>query len=261
MTNRKVVEDAVGQSSVIIHLAANTNAFKSFSHPLSTIRSNFLGTCTLLEAVKKNEVDKFIYLSSSEVYGNHQKEIEMNENHPLIPLSPYAVSKLASDRLAYSLYLTNNLPVVILRPFNVYGPFQHPEKMIPKFVTLLMRNKKITLNNGGFQTRDWIYVDDLTEAILKVVRTPIDKIRGEIFNVGTGKAASVKQVADIILKNLGRDESLIRIAPGLQPGTIGNIGISSRAREKLNWVPKVNLEEGIQMTVDWYKENEKWWSR
>lgn len=259
ITNRRVTEEAVKQSSIVIHLAANTNAPHSLTDAVSTIKTNTLGTAILLEAIDKFPVERYIQASSSEIYGNLQEGITMDENHPCVPISPYAVSKLAADRLTYSFFITKKLPVVILRPFNTYGAFQHPEKMIPRFITQLLQNDPITLNNGGNQLRDWVYIDDHVSAIQAVLNAPIGKVKGEIFNIGTGKAISVKEVAENIIRALNKDRSYIKIAPSNQPETQGNVGISKKAEKVLGWKAKISLKEGIKKTVEWYKANRKWW--
>src|SRR6266568_3559214 len=165
VTDKKVVEQVVKKSSIIIHLAAETNASQSVAEPQLSMVTNVMGTTMLLDAAQKYGVERFIFISSSEVYGDQQDKIPMDEHHPLVPITPYAVSKLAGDRLAYSFFLTKKMPVVILRLFNAYGPRQHTEKMMPLFITRLLKNLPITLYHGGLQKRDWVYVDDHVRAI------------------------------------------------------------------------------------------------
>lgn len=261
VANKKSVREAMKDISVVIHLAASTHTVSSFKDPANFIKANVIGTSQLLDAASKNSIDKFIYISSSEVYGDRKKGKTMNEDHPLVPVSPYAVTKLAADRLAYSYFLTKKLPIVILRPFNTYGPYQHTEKMIPLFITRLLKNMPIHLHNGGKQTRDWVFVEDHVSAIESVINTKIDKIKGEIFNIGTGESASTREVAELILAALKKNKDLLFVEKSSQPGTMGNVGISRKAQKVLKWKSKVSLEEGIKKTVEWYKKNRSWWDK
>lgn len=254
------VEHAVKNASIVIHLAADTNAYLSLSHASQFIHTNVYGTTVLLETLEKHSVDRVILLSSSEVYGNKIGRMPMDENHVLHPVTPYAASKLAAEFVTLSFYLTKKIPAVIFRAFNAYGPYQYPEKMIPLFITHLLQNLPITLSNGGKPKRDWIYVDDIARAIELALQMPIEKIQGEVFNLGTGKATSVATVADLILKTIGKNQSLIKIAPSSRPETMGNVGVSKKVERVIGWRHEVSLVEGISRTVDWYKSNELWWN-
>lgn len=261
ITKRRVVEDCIKQSTMVLHLAADTHAGRSLTRALPTVMTNVIGTTILLESIEKFPVERFILFSSSEVYGNQVPGMPMNETHSLNPVSPYAASKLAADRLAYSFYLTKTLPVTILRPFNAYGPYQHPEKMIPLFITRLIKDQPIFLNHGGKQSRDWVYVKDHARAVELVMKAAPAKVKGEIFNIGTGEATTIREIAEIILNVLKKDTSYLRIASSSLPETMGNIGISDKARKVLSWKPSVSLEAGIQKTVHWYQKNRRWWDR
>lgn len=259
VVNRRAVERAVRNSSHVVHMAAYTHTVKSLKNAVPTVFTNIVGTAVVLEAIRKYPVERFVLLSSSEVYGNKRENMRMDEEHPLDPVSPYAASKLGADRLASSFFRTKDSPVVILRLFNAYGPYQHPEKMIPHFITRLLRNMSITLNHGGKQTRDWVYVDDHVDAIEYVLNAPLEKVKGQVFNIGTGKATTVADIASLLLKNLGKDSSLLKIAGNSLPETMGNVGVSEKARKVLGWKAKTPLDMGIARTVDWYKRNKKWW--
>lgn len=261
VASKKAVHEAMREASVVVHLAADTHTASSLKKQAQFIKSNVIGTSRLLEASSKYDIEHFIYISSSEVYGNQKEGIEMNEEHPLVPVSPYAVTKLAADRLVYSYYLTQQLPVVILRPFNTYGPYQYIEKMIPLFITRLMRNLPIILHHGGRQTRDWLFVDDHVSAIERALNVPLGMTKGEIFNIGTGKNTSTKEVAFLILDMLNKNKKLIRIEESSLPGTMGNVGISKKATKVLGWKHLMSIEDGIERTVKWYKKNRKWWDR
>ncbi len=261
VTKKRDVNDAIKNVTSVVHMAADTHASRSLKNALPIVRTNVIGTTILLEAVEKHEVERFILLSSSEVYGDQIKGVPMDEKHPLNPVTPYAASKLASDRIAYSFFLAKKLPVVIIRPFNAYGPYQHLEKMIPLFITRLLRGLPITLNHGGKPKRDWVYVDDHGRAIETLLKEPNEKVLGEIFNIGTGKATSIKDIAQLILKALGMNSSYLKIKHNSLPETAENVGISKKAKKILGWTPKISLEEGIQKTVQWYKNNRLWWEK
>lgn len=259
---KRSIRQAVHESSIIIHMAAATHAGKSISQALSTITTNVIGTTMLLEAAEKYPVDRIIIYSSSEVYGNQIEGIPMDEDHPLTPVTPYAASKVATDRIAHSFFLSKKLPIVIVRPFNAYGPRQHPEKMIPLFITKLLRDKPIFLNHGGKQKRDWVHIEDHARAVETIIKAPIEKVSGSVFNIGTGKATSVAEVARLILKVLKKNEKkYLQISQSALPETSGNVGISKRLKKTLGWESKKSLEEGIKETVEWYKDNESWWSK
>ncbi len=257
--NKNIVLSVLKNTSMVIHLAANTHTARSLKDPLSFVKTNVLGTTQLLDVASKYPIQKFIYISSSEVYGDRKEKTPMDENHPLNPVTPYAVTKLAADRMAYSYYLTKKLPIVILRPFNTYGSYQHTEKMIPLFITRLLKNEPITLHHGGLQKRDWVFVEDHVRAIFLALITPIEKINGEIFNIGTGKATSTKTVAELIAKALNKNKNLVQVEKTSLPGTMSNVGVSKKAEKILGWKNEVSLEEGIAKTALWYKKNPDWW--
>jgi dTDP-glucose 4,6-dehydratase len=185
----------------------------------------------------------------------------MTEEHPLFPQSPYAGAKVGADRLAYSYYVTFQLPIIILRPFNNYGPHQYPEKLIPLLITNALEDKPMPIYGDGTFTRDWLYVEDLCKAVDKVIHTDIDKLRGEVINVGTGREASVNTIARFILERLGKKESLIKFVED-RPGHVKKlISSTSKAKVLLNWSAAVNFDDGIEKTIDWYVENEDWWRK
>ncbi len=258
VTRKKIMENLIKRSNVIVHMAADTNVARSVKHATSTIFNNVIGTSVLLEAVVKYQIEKFIYLSSSEVYGDKKKQA-MDENHPLLPVTPYAASKLAADRIAYSFFLSKKIPVIILRLFNAYGPYQDTEKMIPKFIIRLLQNQTIFLNHAGNQKRDWVYIEDITRALEMVINAENSKVVGEVFNIGTEESTSVKSVAQLIIKTLRKDNSLIKIIHSSHPGTMENIGISEKIKNVLGWEPQVNLEEGLGKTIKWYMKYNAWW--
>src|SRR5256884_9110766 len=197
-----LVRDIVGEVDVIVNAAAESHVEKSIEEGAREfVTTNVEGTQILLDAIREAPVERFILFSSSEVYGTAESA-PMDEEHPINPRSPYAATKAGADRLAYSYFVTYGLPVVIVRPFNNYGPRQHPEKVIPRFVTQALRDRPLTIHGDGHASRDWLYVDDDAEAIEAIIAADLDSIAGEVINVATGIDLSVSQIADAVLAAL-----------------------------------------------------------
>jgi dTDP-glucose 4,6-dehydratase len=183
----------------------------------------------------------------------------MDEDHPLNPRSPYAATKAGADRLAYSYFVTYGLPIVIVRPFNNYGPRQHPEKVVPRFITQALADEPLTIHGDGRATRDWLYVDDDAEAIEAVIEADLHRIAGQVINVATGRDISISQVADVVLEAVGRPASLKTHLPE-RPGQVDrHIGSTEKSRALLDWSARTPFEEGLERTVAWYRDNEAWW--
>src|SRR6266542_4004655 len=204
----ELVSGLVAEVDVIVNAAAESHVEKSIEEGASEfVTTNVEGTQVLLDAIRHTPVERFIQISSSEVYGTAEYA-PMDEEHPLNPRSPYAATKAGADRLAYSYFVTYGLPIVIVRPFNNYGPRQHPEKLIPRFVTQALADEPLTVHGDGHATRDWLYVDDDAEAIEAVIATDIDTLAGEVINVATGIDISVGEIADYVLEALGKPHDL-----------------------------------------------------
>src|ERR671929_1998697 len=203
-----LVRDVVSEVDVIVNAAAESHVEKSIEEGGSEfVTTNVEGTQILLDAIRRSPVERFILISSSEVYGTAERA-PMDEEHPLNPRSPYAATKAGADRLAYSYCATYGLPVVIVRPFNNYGPRQHPEKVIPHFITQALADEPLTIHGDGRASRDWLYVDDDAEAIEALIACDLDSVAGEVLNVATGVDISVDEVADLVLELLGQPASL-----------------------------------------------------
>ena len=191
---------------MIVNAAAESHVEKSIEEGASEfVTTNVEGTQILLDAIRRTPVERFILISSSEVYGTAETD-PMDERHPLEPRSPYAATKAGGDRLAYSYFVTYGLPVVIVRPFNNYGPRQHPEKVVPRFITQALSGAPLTIHGDGHASRDWLYVDDHAEAIEALIEAPIDDLAGEVVNVATGVDISVAEIADLVLDGGRRHE-------------------------------------------------------
>jgi dTDP-glucose 4,6-dehydratase len=183
----------------------------------------------------------------------------MDEQHPLNPRSPYAATKAAADRLAYSYWVTYGLPVMIVRPFNNYGPRQHPEKVVPRFITQALSDEPLTIHGDGHASRDWLYVFDDAEAIVAAVDVPLDEVAGEVVNVATGVDIAVGDLADAVLDALGKPHDLRRHVEE-RPGQVDrHIGSTEKAARLLGWRARTSFESGLERTVAWYSDNEAWW--
>jgi dTDP-glucose 4,6-dehydratase len=254
-----LVREVVANVDAIVNAAAESHVEKSIRDGGSQfVRTNVEGTQILLDAIRETPVERFILISSSEVYGTAVSD-PMDESHPLNPRSPYAGTKAGADRLAYSYFVTYELPIVIVRPFNNYGPRQHPEKVIPRFITQALQDQPLTVHGDGHATRDWLYVDDDAEAIEAVIEAPLDSIAGEVLNLATGVDISINDIADKVLDTLGKPRSLKEHVPE-RPGQVDrHIGSTEKARALTGWHARTPFDEGLARTVAWYRENEAWW--
>jgi dTDP-glucose 4,6-dehydratase len=256
----ELVKKVVAETDVIVNAAAESHVEKSIEEGASEfVTTNVEGTQILLDAMRQTPVERFILISSSEVYGTAESD-PMDEEHPLNPRSPYAATKAGADRLAYSYWTTYELPIVILRPFNNYGPRQHPEKVLPRFVTAALADQPLTVHGDGHASRDWLHVDDTAEAIEAVIAADIDSIAGEAINVATGVDISVERIADLVLDCLGKPASLKTHVPERMGQVDRHIGSTDKAKRLLGWESRVDFaEQGLEQTVQWYRENEAWW--
>jgi dTDP-glucose 4,6-dehydratase len=255
----ELVREVVAEVDVIVNAAAESHVEKSIAEGASEfVRTNVEGTQILLDAIRETPVERFILVSSSEVYGTAEYD-PMDEEHPLNPRSPYAATKAGADRLAYSYFVTYGLPITIVRPFNNYGPFQHPEKLVPRFITQALDDEPLTIHGDGHASRDWIYVEDDAEGIEALIEADVDKVAGEVINLATGRDVSVVEVADLVLDALGKPSSLKRHVDE-RPGQVDrHIGATEKAERLLGWRARTSFEEGLERTVAWYRDNEAWW--
>jgi dTDP-glucose 4,6-dehydratase len=254
-----LVRELVEGVDVIVNAAAESHVEKSIEHGASEfVTTNVEGTQILLDAIRVTPVERFILISSSEVYGTAETA-PMDEEHPLMPRSPYAATKAGADRLAYSYWTTYDLPIVIVRPFNNYGPRQHPEKVVPRFITQALADEPLTVHGDGHASRDWLYVTDDAEAIERVIETPIELLAGEVLNVATGVDISINDIAAMVLEQLGKPAELRAHVPE-RPGQVDrHIGSTDKAERLLGWTARTSFEDGLDRTVSWYRDNEAWW--
>jgi dTDP-glucose 4,6-dehydratase len=254
-----LVREVVAEVDVIVNAAAESHVEKSIAEGAREfVTTNVEGTQILLDAVRDAPVDRFILFSSSEVYGTAERD-PMDEVHPLNPRSPYAATKAGADRLAYSYFVTYGLPIVIVRPFNNYGPRQHPEKVVPRFITQALQDRALTIHGDGHASRDWLYVDDDAEAIEAVIAAPLEDVAGEVLNVATGIDISVTDIADAVLDALGKPSTLKEFVTE-RPGQVDrHIGSTEKMERLTGWRARTSFAEGLERTIAWYRENEAWW--
>jgi dTDP-glucose 4,6-dehydratase len=255
----RLVHDVVREVDVIVNAAAESHVEKSIEDGASEfVTTNVEGTQILLDAIRGAPVERFILISSSEVYGTAERA-PMDEEHPLNPRSPYAATKAGADRLAYSYFVTYGLPIVIVRPFNNYGPRQHPEKVIPRFITQALADEPLTIHGDGHASRDWLYVDDDAEAIEAIIETDLERVAGEVLNVATGVDIRVAEIAALVLAALGKPASLTTHVAE-RPGQVDrHIGSTDKILRLCGWRARTAFEDGLERTAAWYRDNEAWW--
>jgi dTDP-glucose 4,6-dehydratase len=258
--NPDLVTSLVQRSDYIVHFAAETHVTRSIYDNRLFFETDVLGTQTVAHAVLKSgkQVKRLIHVSTSEVYGTANEPL-MDEDHPLNPMSPYASAKCGADRLVYSYWATYRIPAVIVRPFNNYGPRQHLEKVVPRFVTGVLLDQPITIHGDGSAARDFVHAEDTCAALDLVMHAPDDMVTGEVFNVASGVDRSILSIAhDIIDKMKGRPESITSI--GNRPGqVVRHSGDAKKIRERLGWAPRFNWDAGLQHTIDWFTNNRSSW--
>lgn len=244
------------QFDFVIHFAAESHVDRSISNPASFVETNVLGTQVLLEAAKNNDVQKFVHVSTDEVYGELDFDFTtfFTEYTPLQPNSPYSASKASSDLLVRAYHETYGLPVIITRCSNNYGPYQFPEKLIPLAISRALNDEKVPLYGDGKNIRDWLHVEDHCSAIDLVMH---EGIIGEVYNIGGHNEKTNLEIVQTIIKALGKTEDLIEFTKD-RLGHDKRYAIDATKLKELGWTPKYTFETGIQDTVKWYLENEEW---
>ena len=238
----------------IVHFAAESHVDRSITMASEFVRTNLLGTQNLLECARHHQIEKFIHISTDEVYGSTITG-SFTENNILSPSSPYSASKAGSDLLALSYFTTYKMPVIITRCTNNYGPCQHPEKLIPLFVTNLLEGRKVPVYGTGQNVRDWIHVSDHCQAVEFLLKKGNF---GEIYNIGGGNEMTNIEITEKILAFLKKDESLIEYVTD-RPGHDFRYSLDCSKLSKMGWSPRYSFEEGLKDTVEWYIRNEWWW--
>ncbi|MDW7776890.1 MAG: dTDP-glucose 4,6-dehydratase [Methanosarcinales archaeon] len=250
-----VVDELMEQVDQVVHFAAESHVDRSIEDSSIFVTTNVLGTFVLLDSALKHGINKFIHVSTDEVYGS-TVEGSFNENSILIPSSPYSSSKAGSDLLAQSYFITHTLPVIITRCTNNFGPYQYPEKLIPLFITNLLEEKKVPVYGTGQNVRDWIYVMDHCKGIDFILH---NGTAGEIYNIGGGNELSNIEITKRILDKLGKDESMIEYVED-RLGHDFRYSLDCSKLRALGWAPEFNFDDAIEHTVDWYVKNTWWWN-
>lgn len=260
IVDSKIVEQAMQGVDVVVNFAAESHVDRSILGPEEFVRTNVLGTYTLLEAARKNGVKRFHHVSTDEVYGSlplDSKE-KFTELTKYDPSSPYSASKAGSDHLVLAYYKTYGLPVTISNCSNNYGPFQFPEKLIPLAITNLLENKKVSVYGDGLNVRDWIHVKEHCAGIDLILQK--GKI-GEIYLLGVSGERTNIDVVKMILKILGKNESQIEFVKNRLGHDLRYAIDSGKAEKQLGFKKSYDFEKGLAETVKWYKDNESWWKK
>ena len=251
----KTAGPLVEAADYVVHFAAETHVDRSIMAAGDFIKTDVEGSFVLLEAARRNpKLLRFIQISTDEVYGSVPEGSSV-ETDELRPRNPYAASKAGADRLAYSYWATHEVPVIVTRASNNYGPYQFPEKILPLFVTNLVDNIPVPLYGDGGNVRDWLHVLDHCRALDLLMRTATN---GEVYNIGGGNEVKNVDLTHAILKLAGKGPELIqRVAD--RKGHDRRYSLSSAKLRKMGWTPQVNFEQGLRDTVAWYQQNEWWW--
>ncbi len=254
--DRETVIPLFERANMVVHLAAETHVDRSIMDAGEFVLTDVYGSFILFEALRKADVSLFLHVSTDEVYGSRESGF-FSEKDPLNPSSPYAASKAGADRLAYSYVVTYGLPITILRPSNNYGPFQYPEKFIPLFATHALENLPLPLYGKGHNVRDWLFVEDHCRAMDLVLRR--GRI-GEVYNVGAQAEVPNLQVAERIVDILEKPRELITFVRD-RLGHDLRYALDCSKIHALGWRPLQTFEQGLELTVAWYKSHEDWWRR
>ncbi|EJR56505.1 dTDP-glucose 4,6-dehydratase [Bacillus cereus VD107] len=256
--NGEMLEHVIHEfdAQVIVNFAAESHVDRSIEHPIPFYDTNVIGTVTLLELVKKYPHIKLVQVSTDEVYGSLGKTGKFTEETPLAPNSPYSSSKASADMIALSYYKTYQLPVIVTRCSNNYGPYQYPEKLIPLMVTNALEGKKLPLYGDGLNVRDWLHVMDHCSAI----DTVLHKGRvGEVYNIGGNNEKTNVDVVEQIIELLGKTKKDIEFVTD-RLGHDRRYAIEAqKMKNEFDWEPKYTFEQGLKETVEWYENNTEWW--
>lgn len=251
----RLLLDLLPGHDAVVHFAAESHVDRSVESAVAFVRTNLTGTQTVLDACLKTRIPRVVHISTDEVYGTIAQG-SWNENCSLLPNSPYAATKAGSDLLARSYWRTHGLNVSITRCSNNYGPHQHPEKLIPLFVTNLLEGQRLPLYGDGHNVREWLYVDDHCRAVQLVLE---HGRAGEVYNVGGGNELTNLDLTEKLLRLCGADHSSIRHVADRKGHDLRYSLDDSKIREELGYAPRVPFDEGLAATIGWYRDNPEWW--
>lgn len=258
--DEKLAGNLTRNTDAVFHLAAKTGAEESIGFPLPFFETNVNGTLSMVSAARRNPPEKFIHLSASNVYGAPRSR-PVTEEHPLLPLEPYGGSKAGGDSLVCCFAQAYKLPCLVVRPFNIYGPLQHPRNLVPFFITRAIDERPLEVPGDGSASGDWMFVEDFCKAADRIMLADFESLAGEVVNLGTGRGKSLNEIAGAVLRLLGKSESLIRFAdnPDIQPPQM--VASVSKSELLTGWSPSFDLQRGLERTVKWYLENQDWWRK
>lgn len=254
ITDRAAVAEAMAGHDVVVHFAAESHVDRSITDPDAFVRTNCDGTNVLCDVARHQEVDRFLHISTDEVYGSVE-EGSSKEDDPLDPRSPYSASKAGSDLIALAYGTTFELPVLVTRSSNQFGPYQFPEKVIPLFVSNLLDDKKVPLYGDGQNIRDWCFVEDNCRALQVVLEKGET---GQIYNIGGGNEITNLELTTRLLELCGRDESSIDYVDD-RLGHDRRYSVDTSKVEALGWSHDTPFPDALATTVDWYRQNRSWW--
>jgi dTDP-glucose 4,6-dehydratase len=254
-SDRRMIKELVGDIDVVVNFAAETHVDRSIVNPISFFESNAVGTLTLLDHVRKTGA-RFVQISTDEVYGQALNLERFTEENRLSPSSPYAASKAAADLTVEAFHKTYGLHTTILRCTNNFGPYQFPEKFIPKAIISAIIGRKISIYGDGMQVRDWTYVSDFCYAVELAIENGAS---GAIYNVSTGNEVVNQELAKRILARLNKPEALLEFVEDRPAHDVRYSLDSSKIRDELGWKPTKSFGDALNETIAWYVENEEWW--
>ena len=250
-----LVRDLISESDCVVNFAAESHVDNSIKHPEIFVETNVQGTLNLLQASKELGVERYLQVSTDEVYGSLGKTGYFYETTPIAPNSPYSASKASADLLVRAYHETYKLPTLNTRCSNNYGPYQYPEKLIPFFISQLLKGEKVPVYGDGLNVRDWLYVYDHCEAIDTVLHK--GKI-GEVYNIGGHNEKTNMEITRLILDAMGKDESSIKYVEDRLGHDRRYAIANDKITSELGWEPSLTFEEGIKITIDWYLNNQDW---
>lgn len=260
INDQKLLAEIMPGIDVLVNFAAESHNDRGVLDPGIFVRTNILGTQTLLEAARQAKIKRFHHISTCEVFGDLglEEERSFKENDAYNPRTPYNASKAGANHVVMAYFHTFGLPVTISHCSNNYGPYQFPEKLIPLFVTNALENKELPLFKSSQNKREWIHVLDHCDGIKEII---LKGKPGEEYNIGTGVEKTIEDITDIILKKLNKSESLKKYVPDRLGHDRRYLLDTSKITRELGWRPKIDFETGIRETIDWYIKNEEWWKK
>ncbi len=246
-----VVEKIIKKGDVVVHLATDMN---TFDNP-QTGKNMTIDLDAYLKALLNKKISKFIFFSTANVYGINDSK-DLLETDILKPTTHYSASKITFEALLQVYFYQYNFPALIFRPVTIFGPYQHPGWLVPLSITRLLKNEKIQITSGGKMRRDWIFVDDVCDLIIRVVLSKKVSIFGEIYNIGTGKEETVMEIAEYLLKKFNKTKSCIKYLPPRAGDIPREITFASKAKKAFNWKPNIDFYKGLDITIDWFKKHQ-----